>query len=109
MRGKHGFRDALARGAIVIEHVLAECRAQLEWYRTKLGTMPTHIDGHHHVHVLPLLAEPLAALFRAHGQSSSSVVVLAAPAVLVVLTHAVCVLLACRCAIRPRPDRATAA
>lgn len=40
------------------EGVEAECRAQLELFRSLLGRDPTHLDSHQHVH----LSEPTAAV-----------------------------------------------
>ena len=40
----------------------AEIRAQVERFFALVGRWPTHVDGHHHIHVHPLVAGQLAAI-----------------------------------------------
>jgi len=54
MRGKHGFRIALAEDKISLEEVRIEIQAQLDWFTQNMGKKPLHVDGHQHVHSLPL-------------------------------------------------------
>jgi chitin disaccharide deacetylase len=42
--------------------VEAECRAQIELFRSLLGRDPTHLDSHQHVHMSEPVATPAAAL-----------------------------------------------
>ena len=42
----------------------AECAAQLEAFRDALGVYPDFIDGHQHVHQLPLVREALLAVYQ---------------------------------------------
>lgn len=47
--------------------VLAEWEAQLHRFRELLGRDPTHIDSHHHVHMLPRFTRVALELRRRHG------------------------------------------
>lgn len=67
LRGKFGFREALAAGAIDPGELLLEVRAQLAAYRALRGAAPTHVDGHQHVHVIPRVASLIAPLLSASG------------------------------------------
>jgi predicted glycoside hydrolase/deacetylase ChbG (UPF0249 family) len=68
MRGKLGLRDACAAGAVVAAHVEAEVAAQLDLFaRLCGGDAPAHVDGHQHVHVIPLVRD---ALLRVLGARS---------------------------------------
>jgi len=69
MRGKFGFRDALAAGEVDMEHVRVEVRAQLDRFRAlhPAHAAPTHLDGHQHVHVLPRVAGIVAEEAAAAG------------------------------------------
>ena len=68
MRGKEGFRAALAAGAVSLAHVRAEVRAQLAAFASLTGgTPPAHADGHQHVHVLPGVREIFAEEAAAAG------------------------------------------
>ncbi len=53
-----------------IDEVRAEIRRQLDAFETALGYPPDHVDGHQHVHVLPIirgaLLDELLARYRAH-------------------------------------------
>ncbi|XP_046496321.1 carbohydrate deacetylase isoform X2 [Equus quagga] len=51
--GKMGFREAVAAGDVDLPQVREELEAQLSRFRELLGSDPTHVDGHQHVHVLP--------------------------------------------------------
>jgi len=68
MRGKLGLREACAAGAVVAAHVEAEVAAQLDLFaRLCGGDAPAHVDGHQHVHVIPLVRD---ALLRVLGMRS---------------------------------------
>lgn len=60
-RGKMGLRDALARGDVRADHVAAEVEAQFDRFRAlhPTGAGPAYVDGHQHVHVLPLVVATL--------------------------------------------------
>lgn len=46
--------------------VLAEVRSQMERFRELVGRLPTHLDGHHHCHRLPVVAEAVIEVARRH-------------------------------------------
>jgi predicted glycoside hydrolase/deacetylase ChbG (UPF0249 family) len=60
------FLGRLDRGEI-----LAEFERQLDAFEAAMGGPPDHVDGHHHVHQLPVVREALALLYekrlRRHG------------------------------------------
>ncbi len=58
-------RRALA-GRVASEEVAAECDAQIARMR-EAGLPITHVDSHHHVHVLPSVWAPVAACARRAG------------------------------------------
>jgi predicted glycoside hydrolase/deacetylase ChbG (UPF0249 family) len=60
--GKHGLRDAIQK--IDRAHVALEAEAQIERFAELMGTRPTHVDGHQHVHVVPEITETLATIFQ---------------------------------------------
>ena len=62
--GKHGLREAVARGIVERAHVEEETRAQLRAFRALTGVDATHVDGHQHVHTIPALATWLAPVLR---------------------------------------------
>lgn len=66
-RGKHGLREALARGEIVAEHVAIETRAQIERFAALTGARPSHVDGHQHAHCVASLATTLARVLAEAG------------------------------------------
>ena len=47
--------------------VKQEIQTQLEWFIDKVGSLPTHIDGHQHIHVIPQVCDVLAALMKNYG------------------------------------------
>ncbi|CAH8455772.1 unnamed protein product [Heterobilharzia americana] len=51
--GKFGFRKHLMSSAINMTEVELELESQLNAFRELFGTMPSHFDGHQHIHVLP--------------------------------------------------------
>ncbi|XP_004607637.2 carbohydrate deacetylase isoform X1 [Sorex araneus] len=65
--GKMGFREAVAAGDVSLPQVREELEAQLNRFRLLLGTDPTHVDGHQHVHVLPGVCQVFAEALQAHG------------------------------------------
>jgi hopanoid biosynthesis associated protein HpnK len=56
----------LARGAVKMEHVEREFRAQVELVISR-GITPTHLDSHKHTHTHPLVMEALARVAREFG------------------------------------------
>ena len=44
-----------------------EITAQLEWFKYRVGLMPTHIDGHQHIHVLPGVRDTLVSVMIQNG------------------------------------------
>lgn len=57
---------AAVAGTIDTRDVELECQAQLDRLRDS-GLRPTHIDGHHHVHVLPKVRDAVARCAAAAG------------------------------------------
>lgn len=51
------------------EELLVEMQAQLDRFIKAFGVLPSHIDGHQHVHLLPVVREALMRLYetRLHG------------------------------------------
>ena len=65
----HGLAGLVVRvlaGRVPGEEVAAECRAQIEQLR-RAGIAITHLDGHHHAHVLPGVWGPALGAARAAG------------------------------------------
>lgn len=50
-----------------VEEVYLEYVAQMEKYIKLFGHKPTHIDGHHHTHALPLTVEATRRLAKTYG------------------------------------------
>jgi predicted glycoside hydrolase/deacetylase ChbG (UPF0249 family) len=65
--GKHGLRDAIARGAVDLEHVSIEAQAQIDLFEVLTGSKPSHVDSHQHIHVELALAGTLAEVFARNG------------------------------------------
>lgn len=66
--GKLGIRQALAAGQVRQEDLVCEIRAQLNRFIALTGELPSHVDGHHHVHVEPFVAAALAPIMaREYG------------------------------------------
>ena len=81
MRGKFGFRTALANGEITSDHIHTEMNSQLLKFvqyascsssslssASSLSTiplkyLPTHFDGHQHIHVLPGVRSIIPQIF----------------------------------------------
>lgn len=64
--GKESFRKSLEEGRIDPAEIRREVEAQLRWFTGHAGT-PSHLDGHHHVHVLPEVLVVAAPLVRECG------------------------------------------
>ncbi len=65
--GKHGLRDAVARGAVDPAHVARETQAQIDRFAELTGARPTHVDGHQHAHIVAELAEVIAPVLLRNG------------------------------------------
>lgn len=66
--GKFGLRAALAAGRVTRKDIAGEIRRQFERFIALTDELPSHIDGHHHCHVEPLVAEVLAPIMaREYG------------------------------------------
>jgi chitin disaccharide deacetylase len=59
-------RESLKDGLIEREHLEREIRAQIEWMFDTHGA-PTHLDGHHHVHVQPAVVSVLLPILERYG------------------------------------------
>lgn len=58
--------EAQLNEAIAPEDIAVECQAQLDRFENWVGP-PSHVDGHHHVHVRPAVAVVVAPLLAARG------------------------------------------
>lgn len=68
LRGKFGVRAALAAGEMSGAVIAAEIRRQFDRFIDLTGQLPTHVDGHHHIHVEPAIATELAPIMaREYG------------------------------------------
>lgn len=63
---RHKLRALLAEGAVEAEHLEREIRAQVEWIFDAYGA-PTHLDGHHHIHVEPAVVAALLPILERYG------------------------------------------
>ena len=61
------FWRAAANGNVSPEDVRKEALAQLHLFRKMTGRDPAHVDGHNHVHVIPIIADTLAPLLWENG------------------------------------------
>ncbi len=59
---------ALAEGHVDSKHLEREIRAQVDWFFEYCGA-PTHVDGHHHVHVFAPIAAALIPVLERYGIS----------------------------------------
>ncbi len=71
--GKHGLRDAVSRGDVVLAHVERETRAQVAAFEAMMKRGPLHVDGHQHVHVIGELVETLAKALAQLGVVSTRI------------------------------------
>lgn len=60
--GKFGLREALAAGRVGDTDVAHEIRRQFDRFIALTGELPSHVDGHHHIHVEPAIAAVLAPI-----------------------------------------------
>ncbi len=58
---KRGVWTALSHGAVALDEVQAEVRAQFLTLADLLGRAPAFVNGHNHVHVLPDVCESVTA------------------------------------------------
>ncbi len=66
--GRQTLMRMLNEGEIDKHHIERELRSQFEWFLDNHG-QPTHVDGHHHIHVHPKVAPILVTLFDRYGIS----------------------------------------
>lgn len=59
-------RNMLDRDEIKDTHIQRELHAQIQWFM-KHKDIPTHIDGHHHIHVHPRITPILVPLLGNYG------------------------------------------
>lgn len=64
--GKDALRRLLGEGSVDRTHMEREARAQVEWMLDIYGA-PTHVDGHHHVHILPAVVPALLPVLDRYG------------------------------------------
>ncbi len=65
-RGRHEQRRALENGDVDPLHIEREIRAQMEWFLEHHGA-PTHVDGHHHIHIHPAVTPLLIPILERYG------------------------------------------
>lgn len=56
----------LDQGEVKDTHIQRELHAQIQWFFKQRGT-PTHVDGHHHIHVHPRITPILVPLLQSYG------------------------------------------
>lgn len=66
--GKKIFFERLAAGAVAMSEIRQELTAQIARFLDLFG-VPTHLDGHNHVHVAPGICNIVAELALEHGVS----------------------------------------
>ncbi len=59
-------KRVLELGQVDAVHVEREIRAQIEWFLDSHG-QPTHVDGHHHIHIHPLITPLLIPILDRYG------------------------------------------
>lgn len=59
-------RRALDEGQTDAVHIEREIRAQIEWFLDHRG-QPTHVDGHHHIHIHPAITPLLIPILDRYG------------------------------------------
>ncbi|XP_023694743.1 carbohydrate deacetylase isoform X2 [Paramormyrops kingsleyae] len=65
--GKMGFRKVLQKGLLSMAEVELELQAQVKLFCDLLGHLPSHMDGHQHVHVLPEVRDVFARVLSEYG------------------------------------------
>ncbi|XP_065666002.1 carbohydrate deacetylase isoform X2 [Hydra vulgaris] len=65
--GKFGFREKLCNGEISKSELRIEIESQIKAFINKYLHIPTHVDGHQHVHVLPLVRDLFAELLQKYS------------------------------------------
>lgn len=66
--GRESLQRSLREEIVDMRHVEREVRSQLEWFLENYG-QPTHVDGHHHVHVDEKLSSIIATVLDQYGVS----------------------------------------
>lgn len=64
--GKETLRRVLSENAVDRTHMEREARAQVEWCLDQYGS-PTHLDGHHHIHIHPSVVPVLLPILERYG------------------------------------------
>lgn len=64
--GLDALKRALSLETVDKNHIEREIRSQIEWFLQTRGH-PTHVDGHHHIHVHPLIAQSLVGILDHYG------------------------------------------
>nr|CAH8822786.1 unnamed protein product [Trichobilharzia regenti] len=65
--GKYGFREHLLSSAVDMNEVELELESQLQAFKQLFGTVPSHLDGHQHIHVLPGIDAVVARVLSRNG------------------------------------------
>ncbi|MBI3619330.1 ChbG/HpnK family deacetylase [Candidatus Peregrinibacteria bacterium] len=64
---RHQLRRSLDEGTIDATHIERELRAQMEWFLDHRREAPTHVDGHHHIHIHPTIVPLLIPILLRYG------------------------------------------
>ena len=68
MLGKFGLRKVLSDNTFHDDDLVREIRRQFDTFIALTGELPSHVDGHHHIHVEPAVATVLAPIMvREYG------------------------------------------
>jgi predicted glycoside hydrolase/deacetylase ChbG (UPF0249 family) len=44
--------------------LLAECLAQIDYFKATIGSLPNHLDGHQHVHQFPMIRDAMVEAYQ---------------------------------------------
>jgi predicted glycoside hydrolase/deacetylase ChbG (UPF0249 family) len=66
--GRDTLERILGEGEVEPVHIEREIRSQVEWFLEHRG-QPTHVDGHHHIHIHPVIAPILISILDRYGIS----------------------------------------
>ncbi|XP_065054230.1 carbohydrate deacetylase-like isoform X1 [Rhopilema esculentum] len=63
---KHEIADKLKGGSIKKSEIEVEMRAQVDRFKNLTGKLPSYVDGHQHVHILPTVSEIFAEVLTSY-------------------------------------------
>lgn len=65
--GKQDIISAVEKGALKFADVKHEMEMQIKWFYKTAGYYPTHVDGHNHVHIMPIVRQAFAETMQKYG------------------------------------------